>query len=193
MRDGDPQAIQKLVERYFRKLSEYADKKLSRRLRLSEDGEDIAILVLHAIAKNSQLGQFPNLQHREDLWLLMILLTQQQVIERHREAKEIGASGFAIQNMTDLLEKYNCSLDDFLENDSGRDRFFEIMDCWNELLKTFDDDRSRDIARLKLQGFSNREIASILSLVPKTVDRKVQHIMQRWQDFFSNHFTTPND
>jgi DNA-directed RNA polymerase specialized sigma24 family protein len=190
MRDGDPHAIQKLVERYFRKLSEYAHKKLSARMRLSEDGEDIAILVMHAIARNTQ---FPNLQHREDLWLHMIFLTQQQVIERHREEKVIGQSGITIQNMTDLLEQYSCSLDDFLDDDSGRDRLLEIMDCWNELLKSLEDDRARDIARLKLQGFTNREIASILALVPKTVDRKVQHIMQRWQDYFSNHFIIKKD
>jgi DNA-directed RNA polymerase specialized sigma24 family protein len=193
MRDGDPHAIQKLVERYFRKLSEYAHKKLSARMRLSEDGEDIAILVMHAIARNTQLGRFPNLQHREDLWLHMIFLTQQQVIERHREEKVIGQSGITIQNMTDLLEQYSCSLDDFLDDDSGRDRLLEIMDCWNELLKSLEDDRARDIARLKLQGFTNREIASILALVPKTVDRKVQHIMQRWQDYFSNHFIIKKD
>jgi len=190
MRDGDPDAVRNLVERYFGKLAQYSHKRLDARMRVAEDGEDIAVMVLDTLTRNAQLGLFPNLQHREDLWLLLILLTQQLVIERKREAK---TNRPVMYNMTDLLTRYSESLEAYLQEDTTHARILEIVDCWNELLKSLDNDRSRDIARLKLQGFSNREIATILQLVPKTVDRKVSAILQRWQDFFLNHFSNKHE
>ncbi len=186
MREGDPDAVRNLVERYFRRLAQYSNKRLDARMRVAEDGEDIAIMVLDTLTRNAQLGLFPNLQHREDLWLLLILLTQQIVIERKRKA---NSERRVIHNMTDLLTRYSESLESFLQEDPSQSKILEIVDCWNELLKSLDDDRSRDIARLKLQGFSNREIGTILQIVPKTVDRKVNAILQRWQDFFMSHFS----
>ena len=186
MRDGNPDAVSKLVERYFRKIAQYSNKRLDARMRVAEDGEDIAIMVLDTLTRNAQLGLFPNIQHREDLWLILILLTQQLVIERKRQA---NLERPVIHNMTDLLTRANESHETYLQEDQAQSRILEIVDCWNELLKSLDNDRSRDIARLKLQGFSNREIATVLQIVPKTVDRKVNAIMQRWQDFFLSHFS----
>ena len=86
--------------------------------------------------------------------------------------------------MTDLLENYNVNLDQFLGQEDSQSKLLEITDCWEELLKTLPDDRNRNVARLKIQGYSNREIGEMLQMVPRTVDRKVKLIAQRWLDYF---------
>lgn len=188
MREGDASAIGNLVARYFGKLAQFADNKLRRGIRVTDDGEDIAISVLQTITCNTAKGRFPNLQDRDDLWFLMIVIAQHVVIDRQRTELRREKMIAPTHTMTDLLEKYNVNLAQFLSQDDSQARLLEILDCWEELLKTLPDDRNRDVARLKIQGYSNREIGNLLEMVPRTVDRKVKLIAQRWQDYFSEHF-----
>jgi DNA-binding NarL/FixJ family response regulator len=52
------------------------------------------------------------------------------------------------------------------------------------------DPTSKEIASLKLQGLSNREIGSRLGIVAKTVDRKMKKIVSRWTDYLDNQGTS---
>ncbi len=188
MREGDASAIGNLVARYFGKLAQFADNKLRRGIRVTDDGEDIAISVLQTITRNTAKGRFPNLQDRDDLWFLMIVIAQHVVIDRQRTELRRARMIAPTHTMTDLLENFNVNLEQFLGQDDAQARLLEIIDCWEELLKTLPDDRNRDVARLKIQGYSNREIGNLLEMVPRTVDRKVKLIAQRWQDYFPERF-----
>ena len=183
MRQGDPAAIGQLVARYFQRIAQFAESKLRRGIRVTDDGEDIAISVLHTITRNSAKGRFPDLQDRDDLWFLMIVIAQHAVIDKKRTELRRERQAAPVHTMTDLLELYNVDLEDFLGNDNSASKLLEIIDCWDELLKKLPDDRNREVAKLKMQGYSNREIAEILGMVPRTVDRKIRLIAQRWQSY----------
>ncbi len=184
MRQGDGVAIGNLVARYFRKISQFADNKLRRGIRVTDDGEDIAISVLQTILQSSADGRFPNLQDRDDLWLLMIVIAQHDVIDRQRTALRRTP----MYTMTDMLETFNLDLNEFLGQEDSHAKAMEIIECWEELLKSLPDDRFREIARLKLQGHTNRKIAETLNIGPRTMDRKVNMITQQWQEYFTEHF-----
>jgi DNA-directed RNA polymerase specialized sigma24 family protein len=47
-------------------------------------------------------------------------------------------------------------------------------------LETADDPDLRSVAELKLEGFTNREIADRLKVGPRTVERKLGLIRRRW-------------
>jgi len=188
MRQGDPVAIEKLVARYFKKIANFANKRLRRGIRVLDDGEDIAISVLQSITSNSAKGRFPNLQDRDDLWLMMIMIAQHDVIDKQRAAVRRDRLSESTLTMTDLLETYNINLDLFLSQKDSHTKLMEIAECWEDLLKTLPDERCRDIAQLKIKGHSNLEIAGLLGLIPKTVDRKIKLIMQRWNYCFSKYF-----
>ncbi len=190
MRQGDPVAIEKLVARYFKKIANFANKRLRRGIHVLDDGEDIAISVLQSITSNSAKGRFPNLQDRDDLWLMMIMIAQHDVIDKQRPASRRERRSESMLTMTDLLETYNINLDLFLSQRDSHTKLMEIAECWEDLLKSLPDERCRDIAQLKLKGHSNLEIAGLLRLIPKTVDRKIKMIMQRWNDCFSKYFDT---
>lgn len=185
MRQGDPAAIGQLVARYFQKIAQFAEGKLRRGIRVIDDGEDIAISVLHTITRNSAKGKFPDLQDRDDLWFLMIVIAQHAVIDKKRTELRRERNAAPVHTMTDLLELYNVDLEEFLGNDNSSAKLLEIIDCWDELLKKLPDDRNREVAKLKMQGYSNREIADVLGMVPRTVDRKIRLIAQRWHNYLS--------
>ncbi len=188
MREGDADAICKLVSRYFGKLAQFAEAKVRRGIRIIDDGEDIALSVLQTIIRNSAKGKLPKLQDRDDLWFLMIVIAQHIVIDRKRIAIKQEQRTAPIHTMTDLLETYNVNLEEFLTQDDSQERLMEIVDCWEELLRSLADDFDRETARLKMQGHSNREIANMLGTIPKKIDRKVKKIARRWEDYFSERF-----
>jgi DNA-directed RNA polymerase specialized sigma24 family protein len=184
MRQGDAIAIGHLVSRYFRKISLFADSKLRRGVRVSDDGEDIAISVLQTITQNSADGQFPNLQDRDDLWLLMIVIAQHAVIDRQRTVMRRVPT----HTMTDMLEKYNVDLDQFLGQEDSQRKALEIIECWDQLVKSLPDEEYREIVKQKMLGRSNRKIADTLQVTSKKVDRKVNQVLEMWQKYITNHF-----
>ena len=54
---------------------------------------------------------------------------------------------------------------------------------YNRLLEILDDDELRQVATLKMQGYTNREIAKQLERGMSSVDRKLRLIKNLWQDY----------
>ena len=178
MRTGDPIAIGSLVTRYFGKLAQYANSKLRRGIRVTDDGEDIANSVLEIVTRCTSNGRYPNLQDRDDLWFLMIAIAQNKVIDSQRTELRRERKVASTHTMTDMLETYNMDLEKFLSNDEANSplKLMEIVDCWEEQIKNLPDG-SREVARLKMDGYNNREISDKLGMLYRTVDRKVQLIV----------------
>jgi DNA-directed RNA polymerase specialized sigma24 family protein len=52
---------------------------------------------------------------------------------------------------------------------------------YQRLMRVLDDDRLRTIARCKLEGHRNEEIADRLGLACRSTERKLQRIRQVWE------------
>jgi DNA-binding NarL/FixJ family response regulator len=65
-----------------------------------------------------------------------------------------------------------------------------ILDQMEDLVAMVKDPTSKEIASLKLQGLSKREIGSRLGIVAKTVDRKMKKIVSRRTDYLDNQGTS---
>lgn len=57
----------------------------------------------------------------------------------------------------------------------------EVAEQCEQLLERLDDDQLREIARLKLEGYTNKEIAKQLSVQTRTVERKLGLIRKLWK------------
>jgi RNA polymerase sigma factor (sigma-70 family) len=58
----------------------------------------------------------------------------------------------------------------------------EIADEVRRLFDLLDDDTLRTVARLKLEGYTNPEIAELLDVSERTVSRKLERIRSEWQE-----------
>ena len=52
-------------------------------------------------------------------------------------------------------------------------------DC-QRLLDRLEDPMLREVAQLKLEGYTNEEISVRLDCVPRTVERKLERIREKW-------------
>lgn len=187
MRMGDPDAIRKLVERYFGRLRKLSEARIRRGKPIYEDGEDIAIQVLTSVCRKVEKGHFPDLQNRNDLWYLMIFITHRMVIDRWRSSKNLSHHVPFTGTLEDALETIDHDLDSFLSEDSESDfQILEIVDCWQGMIRQLKDPIAKEVAKLKLEGLSNREIADRLGIVPRTVERKSEIIEQRWSALYES-------
>ena len=56
----------------------------------------------------------------------------------------------------------------------------ELAEQCHRLLDLLQDEDLRSIALLKMEGYTNEEIAKRLQCVPRTVERKLERIREKW-------------
>jgi RNA polymerase sigma factor (sigma-70 family) len=168
IKDGDHDAVQKLMERYFQRLAQLARKKLRAIPQLADYGEDVALIAFNSLIRGAERGRFPQLLHRDDLWRLLVVLTIRKAIDVLRKEKR-------------EQHKQNEDIEQILSSEPTPEQAIEIADECRRLLDRLGDAELRAIALWKLEGYTNDEIAAKLDCVRRTVERRLQLIRQIWE------------
>ncbi|WP_165219933.1 ECF-type sigma factor [Aquisphaera insulae] len=135
------------------------------------DAESAAGSAMATFVLRVREGRFPDLKDRDGLWGLLFVLTIRKVIKRMRRRSRRPEVAFS-----DLGDLDNEDLDAVL----GSSPDPAVVDAlWTEFLEALDG-RRRRVARLKLEGFCNNEIARDLSLSEATVERDLRKIRETW-------------
>ena len=97
LKAGDQQAAQNLWERYVQRLLELARRKLGHAPRRAADEDDVVQSAFANLFLGVREGRFPKLDDRQDLWQVLVLLTDRRVTDQLRRAgrrrdMEIGES-----------------------------------------------------------------------------------------------------
>src|SRR4051794_31367709 len=81
---GDGSAARPLWDRYFTRLVALAKARLPARARAAADEEDIALSAFKSLCLGAAKGRFPQLDDRDDLWRLLVVLTARKAIAHLR-------------------------------------------------------------------------------------------------------------
>src|SRR6516165_5074748 len=100
---GNPAAAQRLWERYFQSLVGLARKKLGGQRPRAADEEDVALSAFDSFCRGAENGRFPNLDDRNNLWQLLIVLTARKALHLLRDEgrQKRGGSTVAAGRGTD--------------------------------------------------------------------------------------------
>ena len=181
VKDHDPEAAGGIWKRYFERLLPRARAKLQTGPARVVDEEDVLVSVFDRFFRAAGEGRFDRLNDRDDLWQILLMLTDRKVIDsqRHASAEKRG-SGHVIgesQMPVDLTE-----LQELVDHEPTP----EVVAIFNENLSwaihRLSDDKTREVAILKLEGYNNREIAEKLSISNSSVERKLRVIRTVWQE-----------
>src|SRR5262245_25728428 len=96
LKAGDPDAAQKLWERYFRRLVALARKKLRAAPRRAADEEDVALSAFDSFCRGAGQDRFPRLHDRLDLWQLLVLLTARKASDLAQHERRQKRGGGAV-------------------------------------------------------------------------------------------------
>ena len=103
LRVGGDSAAQHLWERYFHRLVHLARARFhsTRRTGVIEDEEDVALSAFDSFCRGVALGRYPQLDNREDLWRLLVVITIRKIrrqfgARRRRSAAAVGSAASRI-------------------------------------------------------------------------------------------------
>ena len=85
LKAGDEAAAAKLWQRYFRRLVGLARKKLGDSPRRVADEEDVGNGAFQSFCQGAQEDRFPDLRDRDDLWHLIVCITERKAYAQLRD------------------------------------------------------------------------------------------------------------
>src|SRR5205085_4982647 len=103
LQGGDPAAAQPLWERYFHRLVGLARAKLQGQPRRAADEEDVALSAFDSFCRGAEQGRFPKLDDRDDLWRLLVTLTERKAFNLARDERRLKRGGGAVLGADELL------------------------------------------------------------------------------------------
>jgi DNA-directed RNA polymerase specialized sigma24 family protein len=170
-------AQQELWDRYFARLVALARSKLRDLPARARDEEDVALSALHSFFQRAREGRFPQLKDRTDLWPLLAKITVRKSINRRRQhfAQKRGLG--QVRGESVFGKK---AFDEIVGEDAPTPAMMAaISEYCQQLFQLLDPDL-RVVARMKLEGYTNLEIAKRLGRVERTVERKLEVIRRTW-------------
>ena len=175
-RTGDEQAAARLWKRYFAPLVTVARSKLSGVPGSALDAEDVALSAFHALYRAASAQRLPELSDREGLWQVLMVIASGKVVDaKRREFSLKRGGGQALRSAVELENVMHGS-------DSDPAVAAMIADQFEHLLGLLEERELKEIAILKMEGFTNDEIAKKLQSSDRMVKRRLMVIRRIWED-----------
>ncbi len=181
-------AGQRLWERYVEKLATLARKKLARTSRRSSDEEDIVIEVFTDFLNGVRDRRFERLSDRDDLWQILTMLTERNVISHIRYETAAKRGKGRVHGESVFAGSSELSSSPGISQIAGREPTpefaAEAAETLGKLMELLQSDLLRALARDNLAGYNQQEIADRHAISLPTVQRKLKLIREMWQREF---------
>jgi DNA-directed RNA polymerase specialized sigma24 family protein len=183
---GDSAAFSELWRRFFFRLVAVARRRLQHQRRLTGlDEEDIALSAFKSFHRRARRGDFPRLEDRDDLWVQLVTLTRQKLIDQQRREGAIKRGRDRTRSESELGQSHGGTDRTGLDAIVGEepDPAFSAMmteEC-RLLLDRLGDDVLREIALAKMGMYTSQEIAARFGRSLSWVNRKLDLIRSIWE------------
>ena len=171
---GDADAAEQLWKSYFPGMVRSARWRLQGHPSRLADEEDIALSAFKSFCRAS--GNLHQLRDRVSLWPFLLMLVARKVshlVRHEKRAKRLGRLAAAPDGMDALMNAVP-------GREPPPDLVHQMTDECRNLFDRLPDDSLRTVASMKLEGYTNGEIAERLGCGHRTVERKLQVIRRLW-------------
>lgn len=180
---GDESAARQIWNTYFEKLVRLAKAKLGSFPKRMADEEDVAISAMRSFCRAAAAGRYSELEDRNGLWRLLLTITTRKAYRHIRDQKAEKRGGGKVED-EGAFDKLGGDGQVGIGEALGKEPTPELVAMFAEesgrMLEALGDDTLRQIANLKLEGFTNDEIAARLAVTTRTVERKLERIRSKW-------------
>jgi DNA-directed RNA polymerase specialized sigma24 family protein len=182
---GDEAAARQLWQRYYDELVELARVRFGTSPRRVIDEEDVALSVLRCLYDGAPRGQYADIVNRQELWQLLATITVRKVIDKQRLLSKQKRGGGQVRGDSVLQEnngeRVGAGFDQFRSESASPEMLAIAAEEYQRLMSLLGDERLRQIAECKLEGYTNEEIAGQVGLACRSIERKLQRIRQAWE------------
>jgi len=177
LKSGGDGAVQPLWERYFEKLVRLARKRL--RGALDANAEDAALNAFDSFCRGVKRGRFPRLADRDDLWRILVFVTQRKVADQLRHERTRRRGGGCVIGET-TLDESGSGLDQLPGPEPTPEFAAMVAEEYRLRLEALGDETLQRVANWKLEGYTADEVAARLGCTRRAVQRKLALIRREW-------------
>jgi DNA-directed RNA polymerase specialized sigma24 family protein len=185
LKAGAGNAARPLWENYFRRLVSLARDRLAGVPRRAADEEDVALSAFDSFCRAAARGRFPDLHDRDDLWQLLMVITERKACDLANYERRQRRGGGKVLDEAALQHGDAAAEDAPLARvpspEPSPEFALQTAEECRRLLDLLGDDDLRQTALWKLEGYSVEEIATQRGVVPRTVKRWLRLIRQIWE------------
>lgn len=184
LRQGDSESARRLWERYFGRLTTLAARKLQGNPRRAADEEDVALSALASLCRGLERGQFERLRDRNDLWQLLASITVHKALDRVKSERRVKRGrGVVLDEAALAAERGGSSpLEELLDRAMAPEAALAAAEECQRLLRLLDDAELQQVAVLRVEGYSNADIAQRFGCSRRRIERKVRLIRCLWEE-----------
>lgn len=182
LKAGDADAASKLWRRYFEGLVRLARARLRGAPRAVADEEDAALDAFDSFVRGASRGRYPRLDDRDDLWRLLVIITERKAIDQAQHERRRKRGGGRVISMASSGgdghpgEAPSCIADAMPTPEFAA----MVADECRSLLGKLRDDSLRQVALMRMEGYTNEEVADRLGCSLRTIARKIELIRRTW-------------
>ena len=167
---------------YFDRLVNLARKKFGITPRATYDEEDVALSAFKSLCKGVRNGQVADDMDRDHLWKLMATITLRKVYDciRHQNRQKRNPVKYRETRKWDADPTY--AINELVAREPTPALTIQMEDEFQQMLNSLVHVDLQEISILKLEGFTNREIADRMGCGLSTVERKLRTIRQIWNN-----------
>ena len=180
MRSGDEESVRRIWESFFNRLLFQARQRMKTADRATYDEEDIVVSAFKSFCLGLKGGRFPQLRDRDDLWRLLLVITARKVADRisyqNREKRNVHQQVYA----SDCDSKQQSVNELFVDREPSPGFAAQCADQLRTLLDQLRVTDLKQIALLKMEGYTNEEIAKQSKRSLATIERKLRTIREIW-------------
>jgi DNA-directed RNA polymerase specialized sigma24 family protein len=183
LRAGDRAAAQPLWQGYFKRLVDLAHRKLRGAPRGMADEEDVALSAFDSFCRGAEQGRFPQLSDRDDLWHLLLVITERKAIDlvNHEKAQKRGKGLVRHEGSLAGDSAITAPFDMIAAPELTPEQAAQVSEQFRRLLDILADETLCTVAVAKMGGCTNEEIGKRLKCAVATVERKLNRTRKIWR------------
>ena len=175
LRDGESVAAELLWEFLKRRLLQFA----SGQIRVASpiyDEDDVALSAFNTLCDGVQKGRYSKVRNRDELWRLLAVITMNKARERAAHESRQRRGGVSTPVSLDAVSPQLFSLE------SNPEFVTLVQEECEQLLERLVKPELKVVAMLKVEGYTNEEIASSMECSRRSVQRRLNLIRDIWSD-----------
>ena len=180
LRNGDEEAARLLWDRFFAQLITLTRSRLQTSSRAMSDEEDIVLSAMKSFCIGMRNGRFPELSNRESLWRLLLTITLRKIADKQnydRRGKR-DVEKRHLNRSPDADQK--AEVNSFVSREPNPEIAAECAEQISRLLESLENEDLKKVAIMKMEGYTNIEVANCIRCSLTSIERKLRTIRSIW-------------
>ncbi len=172
----DDQTAAEIWNKYFERLLRFATTQMRGMPKIASDEEDITLSVLKSVCLSIRDGRISEIDEDTRLWKLLVVICKRKIANQYayqRRGKRDVSKSQSIDDDSALLHELQ-------SKEILPDLFSEFNERLENLFGQLEKEPLKKIALLKIQGYTNEEIAHNMECSLSTIERKLRVIRSIW-------------